>query len=96
MEVDCSPLSGAEVKNKWHFTSATSICLHSVDGDNCTSPTCHNQVPKLKVDPLFTVISGHMVLSRHPLWLTIVASSTLIFVEQYKNMVLLLCFIIQI
>jgi hypothetical protein len=81
-DVDCSPLSGAEVKNKWSYTCAPFVCFHGVDGDSCTSPTCHNQIPKLKVDPLLTVINGHIVLSRSPLWLTMVASSALIFVEQ--------------
>ena len=36
-EVDGSPLSSAEVNNKWRYpTSLPSVCLHGVDRDNFT------------------------------------------------------------
>jgi hypothetical protein len=35
-EVDHSPLSNAEFKNEWSYTSAPCICLCGVDRDNFT------------------------------------------------------------
>jgi hypothetical protein len=37
-DFDHLPLSSAEVKNEWSYSSTLPICLHGVDRDNLTLP----------------------------------------------------------